>query len=148
MQPLLLLPEILLFVGGLAVLITGSFQPRTRQWVTRVIAAVALVGAAAAAGVAMLGPTQVAMQGTFTVDVATGVARIVAAIGTLIVLGLASDEIVGSARESETYALLLFSTTGTLVLAGAQGLLAARVDCLTKHQNLVSFLCSTPVHTQ
>ena len=119
MRPLLLLPEIVLFLGGLAVLVSGSFLPRTRQWVTRVIAAVALVAAAILAVVDLPGPAQPAMEGTFTVDTATWVARIVAALGTLIVLALASDEIAGSPRESETYALLLFSTTGTLVLAGA-----------------------------
>lgn len=130
MQPLLLLPEILLFVGGLVVLITGSFQPRQRQWVTRIIAATALVTAAIAAGLAMPGPSQFAMQGAFTIDVATGAARIIACLGTLIVLALASDEIAGAARESETYALLLFSTTGALVLAGAHDLLVVAVGFL------------------
>ncbi len=127
MKPLLLLPEILLFVGGLAVLIAGSFQPRQRQWVSRIIAAVALVAAVIAAGLAMPGPTQWAMQGAFTVDVATGAVRIIACVATLIVLALASDEIAGAARESETYSLLLFSTAGTLVLAGAHDLLVVAV---------------------
>lgn len=130
MRPLLLLPEIVLFLGGLAVLVSGSFLPRTRQWVTRVIAAAALVAAAILAVVDLPGPAQMAMEGTFTVDTATGVARIVAALGTLIVLALASDEIAGSPRESETYALFLFSTTGTLVLAGADDLLVVVVGFL------------------
>lgn len=130
MQPMQLLPEILLFVGGLAVLITGSFQPRQRQWVTRVIAAAALVAALVAAGIALPEPTRFPMQGTFTIDVATGVARIVAAFGTLVVLALASDGIAGSVRESETYALLLFSTTGTVILAGANDLLVVAVAFL------------------
>src|SRR5690606_12614395 len=98
MRPLLLLPEIVLFLGGLTVLVSGSFLPRTRQWVTRVMAAAALVAAAALAAVDLTGPAQAAMKGTFTVDTATGVARIVAALGTLIVLALASDEIAGSPR--------------------------------------------------
>lgn len=130
MAPLLLLPEILLFVGGLVVLFTGSFQPRSRQWVTRIIAATALVAAAIAAGSGMAGPAQFAFEGAFTIDVATGAARIIACLGTLIVLALASDEIAGTARESETYALLLFSTTGTLVLAGAHDLLVVAVGFL------------------
>lgn len=130
MRPDLLLPEIVLFLGGLAVLVSGSFLPRTRQWVTRVIAAAALVAAAALAAWDLPGQAQAAMEGTFTVDTATGVARIVAALGTLIVLALASDEIAGSPRESETYALLLFSTTGTLVLAGANDLLVVAVGFL------------------
>jgi hypothetical protein len=68
MRPLLLLPEIVLFLGGLAVLVSGSFLPRTRQWVTRVIAAVALVAAGILAAVDLPGPAQPAMEGTFTVD--------------------------------------------------------------------------------
>ncbi|WP_460691920.1 proton-conducting transporter transmembrane domain-containing protein, partial [Mycobacterium intracellulare] len=54
---------------------------------------------------------------------ATGLARIAAAVGMLMVLAVAGDEIKGPARESETYALLLFTTTGILVVAGADDLL-------------------------
>lgn len=130
MRPLLLLPEIMLFVGGLVVLVSGSFLARDRQWVTRVVAAVVLLAAAVVAAVNLSGPAVLAMEGTFTVDVTTGVARIVAALGTLAVLALASDEIDGSPRESETYALMLFATTGTLILAGADDLLVVAVGFL------------------
>ncbi len=130
MRPMLLLPEILLFVGGLVALISGSFLARDRQWVTRVVATVALVAAAAAAAWSLFGTAEMAMEGTFTVDVTTGVARLVAAVGVLVVLALASDEIAGSPRESETYALMLFSTTGTLILAGADDLLVVVVGFL------------------
>ena len=130
MRPMLLLPEMLLFLGGLVVLLGGSFLPRERQWVTRVVAAVSLCAAAIAAAVTMTGPAQMAFEGTFSVDTATGVARIVAAVGTLIVLALASDEIAGAPRESETYALLLFATTGALVLAGAADLMVLAVGFL------------------
>lgn len=130
MRPALLLPEIVLFLGGLAVLMGGSFLPRTRQWLTRVAAAAALLVAASLAAVDLPGPAQMAMEGTFTVDTSTGVARIVAALGTLVVLALASDEIAGTPRESETYALLLFSTTGTLILSGADDLLVLTVGFL------------------
>ncbi|PZU43496.1 MAG: NADH-quinone oxidoreductase subunit N [Arsenicicoccus sp.] len=130
MRPALLAPEIVLFLGGLAALLGGSFLPRTRQWVTRAVAATALLVAALLAALDLPGPTQVAMEGTFTVDTTTGVARVVAALGTLVVLALASDEIAGTPRESETYALLLFSTTGTLILAGAGDLLVVTVGFL------------------
>lgn len=123
MRPLLMLPEMLLFVGGLVALLGGSFLARDRQWVTRVVAALALVGAIVASVFALAGDPATAFEGTFAVDTGTGVARIVAAAGTLLVLALAGDELAGTARESETYALLLFSTTGTLVLAGAQDLM-------------------------
>jgi NADH-quinone oxidoreductase subunit N len=130
MRPLLLLPEILLFTGGLLALISGSFLARDRQWITRLMAAAALIGAIASATTDLAADQQVAFDGTFTVDTATGVARILAAVTTLLVLALAGDEITGSPRESETYALLLFSTTGTLVLAGADDLLVLVVGFL------------------
>ncbi|MCE0487733.1 NADH-quinone oxidoreductase subunit N [Ornithinimicrobium sediminis] len=130
MRPALLLPEIVLFLGGLVVLMSGSFLPRTRQWATRVVAATALVTATVLAALALPGPAEMAMEGTFTVDTTTGVARIVVALGTLVVLAMASDEISGTPRESETYALLLFSSTGTLVLAGADDLLVVTVGFL------------------
>ena len=130
MRPVLLLPETLLFVGGLVSLVSGSFLPRERQWISRVVAASAVVAAAVLAVVDLTGPAQTAFDGTFGVDTATGVARVAAAVGTLIVLALAADEVAGSPRESETYALLLFSTAGTLVLAGAEDLLVLAVGFL------------------
>jgi|SRR5690625_2919178 len=130
MRPLLLLPEIIVFLGGMTVLLSGSFLARTRQWVTRLIAAIACLGAAIAGAVSLIEPGQQAMSGTFAVDGATAIARIIAPLGTLIVLGLATDEITRSPRESDTYALLLFSTAGTLILAGADDLLIVAVGFL------------------
>src|SRR5699024_3288051 len=123
MRPALLLPEILVFVGGLVVLLLGgSFLPRQRQWIARAVAAVALLGATVAA-TAQGDREQSAFSGTFAVDVATGAARIIAALTTMLVLGVASGELADSPRESDTYALLLFATTGVMVLAGTTDLL-------------------------
>jgi NADH-quinone oxidoreductase subunit N len=130
MRPLMLLPEMLLFGGGLVVLLTGSYLPRDRQWVARLIAVAALVASLAAAAADLAGTAGTAFEGTYAVDPATGVVRILAAVGTLLVLALASDEIAGSPRESDTYALLLFATTGTVVLAGADDLLVLAVAFL------------------
>jgi NADH-quinone oxidoreductase subunit N len=123
MRPLLLAPEMLLFGGGLVVLMAGSFLPRQRLWWTRGIAATVLAAAIVAAPVGMAGSDQKAFDGTFAVDNLTAVACIVAAVGALLVIAVAGGEIAGSARESETYALVLFSTTGVLILAGADDLL-------------------------
>ncbi len=130
MRPLLLVPEILLFVGGLTALLGGSFLARDRQWVTRIVAALALLAAGVVAALSLGGPAEPAFEGSFTVDTTTGVARILVALGTMLVLGLATDEIAASPRESETYALLLFSATGTLVLAGADDILVLAVGFL------------------
>lgn len=130
MRPELLLPEIITFLGGLIVLLGGSFLPRHRQWIARAVAALALLGAATAAALAMAGPAQTAFSGTFAVDTATGAARVIAALATLLVLGVASGEIADSPRESDTYALLLFATTGVMVLAAATDLLVLIVGFL------------------
>ena len=130
MSPGLLLPEIIVFTGGLAVLLGGSFLPRQRQWIARAAAALALLGAATAAAVAMAGPAQSAFAGTFAVDTATGAARVIATLATLLILGVASGELKDSPRESDTYALLLFATAGVMVLAGITDLLVLIVGFL------------------
>ncbi len=123
MRPLLMLPEMLMLGAALAILVGGSFLPRSRQWWTRAVAAAAAVGATAAAAAQLAGPDDAAFNGTFTTDTVTGIARILAAAAIVCVLAVAADEIAASERESETYALLLCSTTGILVLAGADDLL-------------------------
>ncbi len=129
MRPLAMLPEMLLFVGGLVCLLGGSFTPRLRQGRIRAVAAVSLVGSVVAALAAAGDPTT-AFEGTFAVDVATTAVRVVAGVATLLVLLLAADEVAGDPRESETYALLLFATTGVLVLGGARDLLVLAVGYL------------------
>ncbi len=123
MQPWLMLPEMCTFLGGLVVLMTGSFVARERQWITRLFSAVALVFAVLSALWALPSPTSVAFEGSFVVDTSTTVARVLVALGSLLILGLASDEIASTPRESETYALMLFASSGALVLAGAQDIL-------------------------
>ncbi|KZS65079.1 NADH-quinone oxidoreductase subunit N [Mycobacterium kansasii] len=123
MRVVAMTPEMLVFAGGLVVLISGSFLPRYRQWWTRTIAAIVLCGALAGAAVLMTAPARTAFEGSFAVDSTTGIARIVVIVGLLLVLAVAGGDIAGSVRESETYALLLFSVSGILVLAGAEDLL-------------------------
>lgn len=97
--------------------------PRRRQWWTGVVAATVLIAAVVAALVEAAGPNHAAFEGSFAVDTTTGVARILAAVGGLLTLAVAAGEVRGSPRESETYALLLFSCAGVLVMAGAADLL-------------------------
>ncbi len=130
MHPGALLPEIIAFVGGLVVLMTGSFVPRNRQWVTQVLTVVALLSGTVAAMVGMVQDDRAVFDSSFTIDTATGVARIVALLATVLVVLLASDEVRGHARESETYALLLFAVTGVMVLAGASDLMLLAVGFL------------------
>jgi len=129
-EPQALLPELILLVGGLAVLIGGSFLPRERQWVARLGAVAALLAAAAAALAGLSGPARTVFDMTYAVDTPTGIARLVVALATLLVIGLGVDELAGDRQESETYALLLLSGLGAVVLAGASDLLVLAVGFL------------------
>ncbi len=129
-EALTLLPEICLLAGALLALITGSFLPRTRQWVARLIAVAALLAAIATAVLGSTGAPTTAFDGSYAVDGPTSVARIVIAAATLLVIGLGIDELGGGTQESETYALLLLGATGATVVAGASDLLVLAVGFL------------------
>lgn len=147
MRPLLLLPEMILFVGGLAALISGSFLPRQRQWVARLLAVAALLGAGVGAATELGRPATSAFDGSYAVDTATGIARLTVTLATLLVVAIAGEEVRDSPRESETYALLLFSATGALLLAGANDLLVLAVAFLLASIPLYGLigLARTPV---
>ncbi len=129
-DPLALLPEICLLSGAVAALLAGSFLPRTRQWVARLIAVAAVLASGAAAAVGLAGPTRTIYDDAFAIDTATGIARLVVAAATLLVIGLGVDELAGTSRESETYSLLLLSALGATVLAGTGDLLVLIVGYL------------------
>ncbi|RKN53265.1 NADH-quinone oxidoreductase subunit N [Micromonospora costi] len=130
MRPGLLLPEMLLAGGALTALIGGSFTPRRRQWIIRGLTVAVLLAVIVTASLQLARPATTAFNDSFTVDTATGVARVLAAAGALLILAIAADEIAGTARESETYALLLFATAGAVLLAGATDLLVLAVGFL------------------
>ena len=130
MQPAALLPEICLLVGALVALVGGSFLPRQRQWVARLAAVAALLASAGAALGALGDAPRLVFELSYAVDVPTGAARLVVAAATLLVIGLGVDELAGGRQESETYALLLLSGLGAVVLAGAGDLLVLAVGFL------------------
>lgn len=119
---LTLLPEALLFLGGMVTLVGGSFTPRTRQWRLRLVAAAATVASLVAGLVAWAGSPRTAFSGTFTVDASTGAARVTVTVSLLLILLIASGEVRDHPRESETYSLLLWGGTGALLLAGCADL--------------------------
>jgi NADH-quinone oxidoreductase subunit N len=130
MEFLALLPEIFLVAGAVLSLLAGSFLPRRRQWGARLVAVAALVASGVAAALALDGPARTEMASTFAVDTATGVIRLVVVAATLLVVGLGVDELAGTKRESETYALLLLSALGTVVVAATTDLLVLAVAFL------------------
>lgn len=129
-SPLALLPEICLVVGAVLTLLAGSFLPRQRQWVARLVAVAALLGSAVAAATALGEAPRTIYSGTFAVDTATGAVRLVVVAATLLVIGLGVDELAGTRRESETYALLLLSALGAVVMGATSDLLVLTVSFL------------------
>ncbi len=119
---LALLPEALLFLGGMVTLVGGSFTPRTRQWRLRLVAAAATVGSLVAGLAAWGDPARSVLSGTFTVDASTGAARATVTVSLLLILLIAAGELRDHPRESETYSLLLFGGAGSLLLAGCTDL--------------------------
>ena len=116
------LPEALLFLGGMLTLVGGSFTPRTRQWRLRLVAAAATLASLFVGLVTLIdGATTHAFSGTFTVDASTGAVRLTVTVSLLLIL-LMAGELCDHPRESETYSLLLFGAAGALVLAGSTDL--------------------------
>ena len=119
---LTLLPEALLFLGGMVCLVGGSFTPRTRQWRMRWVAGAATAASLITSLVAWAGDDSTAFSGTFEADTSTAAARAIVAAGLLILLALAGGDVRDHPRESETCSLLLFGGAGTMLLAGSTDL--------------------------
>lgn len=117
-----LLPEALLFLGGMVTLIGGSFTPRARQRRMGIVAATATVASLVAGLVAGADDPRAAFSGTFAVDASTGAARAIVTVSLLLILLIASGEVRDHPRESETYSLLLLGGAGALLLAGSTDL--------------------------
>ena len=122
-ESLALLPEILLLAGAVIVLLAGSFLPMARQVVTRFIAVGVLLTSAVAAGAGSVGGTRTIFEGSFALDDGTTAARIIIPLATILVIVLSVEELSGTARESETYSLLMLASLGSVVMAGASDLM-------------------------
>ncbi|MGA8986521.1 NADH-quinone oxidoreductase subunit N, partial [Aeromicrobium sp.] len=116
------LPEALLFLGGMVTLVGGSFTPRRLQRRMGLVAAGATTASLAAGLVAWAGDPRTAFSGTFVVDDATAAARVAVTVSLLLILLIAAGEARGESRESEIYSLLLFGGAGALLLAGSADL--------------------------
>lgn len=120
-----LAPEAALVAAAVVGLLAGSWLPRRRQWLVRLLAAAAcLVGLAVTGYVLAAEPARSQVfSSSFSIDAATNAGRIIALAALLLVLCLSVDTVAGHARESEFYVLLLLATAGTLAMVGASDLL-------------------------
>ena len=122
-NPLALLPEILLAVAAVLGLLLGSYLPKHRQWLVRLLAAAACAAGLVATVMAWSGDDMAVFGETYMVDVSTNATRVVVLVAVLLVLGLAGDPIRGTMRESEFVVLLLLAALGSVLLAGSNDLM-------------------------
>ncbi|OZM76608.1 NADH-quinone oxidoreductase subunit N [Pseudonocardia sp. MH-G8] len=122
-NPGALIPELLLLAGAVLGVLLGSWLPRHRQWLVRLLAAGVTVAGLAAAAASMTRPAELVFGGSYVVDTATHAARLVVLAATLLALGLSVDTVAGHRRETEYYVLLQLGALGTIILAGANDLL-------------------------
>jgi len=122
-DPGALLPEIAVGLAAVLGLLLGSWLPRHRQWLVRLLAAIGCAVGIAATGVAMTGADRTVFGGSYAVDTGLNLTRLVVLSGTLLVLALSSGAIAGHHRETEYCVLLLLGALGAMTLAGANDLL-------------------------
>ena len=122
-DPVALLPELAVAAGAVLGLLLGSWLPRRRQWWVRVLAVVACLVGLVAAVVALAAAPRMVFGGSYAVDTATAVARIVVLAAALGVVCLSRDSVGAHRRETEFYVLVQLGALGTILLAGAGDLL-------------------------
>ncbi|WP_459218554.1 NADH-quinone oxidoreductase subunit N [Pseudonocardia sichuanensis] len=122
-NPGALVPELLLLGGAVVGLLLGSWLPRRRQWLVRLLAAVAAVAGLLATAFAAAGPAQVVFGTSYAVDTATHATRAVVLVAVLVALALSVDGTRGHRRETEFVVLLQLGALGTVLLGGANDLL-------------------------
>lgn len=121
-NPAALLPEIFLALAAVLGLLLGSYLPRHRQWLVRVLSAVACLAGIAVTVTMWSGMDQAVFGDSYVIDVATNATRVIVLLATMVVTGLAG-EVTGWAREAEFHVLVLLAALGTVVLAGAADLM-------------------------
>ncbi len=122
-NPAALIPELTLVAGAVLGLLLGSWLPRQRQWLVRVLATTACVAGLAATVVAMRAAPEMVFGGSFAVDTATNAVRFIVLAATLLVLCLSIDTVDSHHRETEFYVLVQLGALGTIMLVGALDLL-------------------------
>lgn len=112
---LLILPQIIVLLTAMGSLVAEMMgKPRGSLWTL-------IVGMTAGAGVAVskLGTVTTAFSNTFRVDYLSLWATIMLCGAILLIAVMVRSELKGTYREGTVYSLLIFSTLGALLLAGA-----------------------------
>lgn len=122
-NPAALLPELFLLGSAVVGLLWGAWLPRTRQWLVRLLAAVAAVAGLVATAVAATRPDELVFGTSYAVDTPTHATRAIVLVAVLVALALSVDATEGHRRETEFVVLLQLGALGTVLLGGANDLL-------------------------
>lgn len=118
-----LTPELVLAASAVLGLLLGSWLPRHRQWLVRLVAALACLIGVAATAAAMGEAPQTAFDASYVVDTATNAGRIIVLAATLLTLCLSVETVRAHHRETEFSVLMQLAALGTIMLTGASDLL-------------------------
>ncbi|MBA4181370.1 MAG: NADH-quinone oxidoreductase subunit L [Anaerolinea sp.] len=115
-------PEIILVAFGVVVLFYALFAPRRFQAGAALLALGGVTAAAAVSVVMLWGPEQLTFTGTYARDDAAVWAKLIILAATAVVIGLSVPWFRSDPRHGEYYTLLIFSSLGAILLAGATDL--------------------------
>ena len=118
-----LLPELLLLGGAVVVLLFALFAPRRRQAWAALLALATLAAAAFVTAGFLGGPERLTFAGTYAVDGAALWGKLTVLGAAALVVALSVEWFDRDPRHGEYYALLLMSTLGAVLLAGAADLM-------------------------
>lgn len=114
-----LLPEIALVVAAVAVLLLASFIDRRRHWTCALVALAGLAASALLTALQLGEPPHLTFSGTWALDEVTAAARLIILALAALTVALAPDWFRDDHRHGEFYAVLLLSTLGAVLMAGA-----------------------------
>ena len=115
-------PEIILVLGGVIILLYALFAPRRLQTGAALLALATVVAASAVSLTMLSGPERLTFTDTYARDHAAVWAKLVILVATAAVIGLSVPWFRRDPRHGEYYTLLLFSSLGAILLAGATDL--------------------------
>lgn len=116
------IPELVLVVGGIAILVYALFAPRRWQGGAVLLALVTIVIAAAGTWPMLGAHPRLTFADTYARDGTAVWAKVIVLAGTAGVIGLSAHWFRRDPRHAEYYTLLLFSALGAVLLAGASDL--------------------------
>ncbi len=125
-----LAPEIALLLGAIVVLLTAAFIPQRWHWVCAVMALLALAASAALCARQLGNPAILSFAGSWAIDDVSIRGRLLILAASGFAVAMSPDWFRSDRRHGEFYCLLLLSTVGVMLMAGAADIMQLVVAML------------------